>query len=60
MLELLLVDEMLLCKVPALQYDVLKNWDKPAVTNQDIPELEIYWRKRLSKIEDWGKTASLV
>ena len=60
MLELLLVDEMLLCEIPLLMYDVLKNWDKPAVTNQDIPKLREYWNKRLNEIEGWNKTASLI
>ena len=59
MLELLLVDEMLLCEIPILQYDVLKNWNKPAVTNQDIPKLKEYWNKRLDEVGGWNKTASL-
>lgn len=40
MLELLL-DEVLLCEVPILMYDVLENWNKPAVTSSDIPKLKI-------------------
>lgn len=60
MLELLLVDEILLCKVPLPIYDVLKNWDKPAVTNSDIPKLKEYRNKRLDEIEDWNKTATLI
>ena len=60
MLELLLVDEMLPCKIPLLMYDVLDNWDKPAVTNQDIPKLKEYWDKRSNEIDGWNKTASLI
>ena len=60
MLELLLVDEILLCEVPLPIYDVLKNWDKPAVTNSDIPKLKEYRNKRLDEIEDWNKTATLI
>jgi hypothetical protein len=60
MLELLLVDEILLCEVPLPIYDVLKNWDKPAVTNSDIPKLKEYRNKRLAEIEDWNKTATLI
>lgn len=60
MIELLLVDEILVCEVPVAQYDVLENWDKPAVASNDISKLRAYWDIRLSEIEAWNKTATLI
>jgi len=60
MLELLLVDETLLCEVPVLMYDVTKNWDKPAVTSNDISKLKAYWDRRLVEIKDWNESATLI
>ncbi|MBA7650496.1 hypothetical protein ES703_58302 [subsurface metagenome] len=59
MLELLL-DELLLCEVPLLMYDITKNWDKPAVTSNDISKLEAYWDRRLDEIKDWNEIATLI
>jgi len=59
MLQVLL-DELLLCKVPTLHYDVLKNWDKPAVSSNDIPKIKAYWHERLEEIKRWNKDATLV
>ena len=60
MLELLLVDEILLCEVPTLIYDVLKNWDKPAVSNNEISTLNEYWDKRIEEIKGWNETAKVI
>lgn len=60
MIELLLVDEVLLCESPVPQYDVLKNWDKPAIASCDIPKLREYRSKRLEEIEQWNKDADLM
>ncbi|MHC4456956.1 MAG: hypothetical protein ACYS0I_07660 [Planctomycetota bacterium] len=59
MVELLL-DELLLCEPPVLMYDVFENWDKPAVTSNDIRKLEEYWDRRLDQIRGWNETATLI
>ena len=60
MIELLLVDELLLCEPPVPQYDVLKNWDKPAIASCDMPKLREYRRARLKEIEQWNEDAKLM
>lgn len=59
MLEVLL-DELLICEVPILIYDVLENWDKPVVTSNDISKLKAYWDGRIDEIKGWNETANLV
>jgi len=60
MIEILFVDEILLCEPPIFQYDVLENWDKPAIASCDMPKLREFWDNRLEEITRWNENANMM